>query len=138
MSKDMAFCHLLKNLEIYRCCKTASKIVVQKTAEAADFIGNKIADKIISADKAKNKGKEEDNEVNKILEIYIPPEKCQQIPEKVPEYITKKWIKVHDQSGNANDRYKPSKQIRFKISMLQSGLCDYSNEYIVVKRKIGL
>ena len=90
MSKDMAFYHLLKNLEIYRCCKTASKIVVQKTAEAADFIGNKIADKITSADKAKNKGKEEDNEVNKIVEIYIPPEKCQQKPEKVPEYITKK------------------------------------------------
>ena len=105
-----------------------------KNSRSSRFYWNKIADKITSVDKAKNKGKEEDNEVNKILEIYIPPEKCQQKPEKVPEYITKKWIKVHDQSGNANDRYKPSKQI---ISMLQSGLCDYGNEYIVVKRKIG-
>ena len=32
--------------------------------------------------------------------------------------------KVHDQSGNANDRYKPNKQIRFKPSMLQSDLRD--------------
>ena len=40
------------------------------------------------------------------------------IPDKVPKFITKKWIKVHDQSGNANYRYKPNKQIRFKTSML--------------------
>ena len=49
--------------------KTASKIVVQKTAEATgDFIGNKIADKITSIGKPKE-----------IEEIYIPPEKRQQI-----------------------------------------------------------
>ena len=56
--------------------KTASKRVVQKTAETTrDLIGNKIADKITSAGKSKNKGKEEDNEINKMQEIYIPPEK---------------------------------------------------------------
>ena len=55
------------------------------------------------------------------------------IPGKVPKYITEKWIEVYDQSaGNGNDRYKPSKQIRFKSSMLQSHLCDYSDAYIVV------
>ena len=32
----------------------------------------------------------------------------------VPRFINKKWIEVHDQSGTANDRYKSSKQIRFK------------------------
>ena len=37
----------------------------------------------------------------------------------VPKSITKKWIEVHDQSGNAENKYKPSKQIRFKTSMLQ-------------------
>ena len=26
----------------------------------------------------------------------------------VSSFITKKWIEVHDQSGNAEDRYKPS------------------------------
>ena len=41
--------------------------------------------------------------------------------------------KFHDQSGNAEVRYKPSKQIRFKTSMLRSDLCDFSDAYIVVK-----
>ena len=34
--------------------------------------------------------------------------------DKVPRFITKKWIEVHDQSGSTEDRYKPSNQIRFK------------------------
>ena len=51
--------------------KTAPKRVVQKTAEATeDVIGNKIADKITSIDKPKEKEK-----TNKTEEIYIPPEK---------------------------------------------------------------
>ena len=45
-------------------------------------------------------------------------------------------LKVYDQSGNVDDRYKPNKQIRFKTSMLRSDLCDYSDEYIVVKGKV--
>ena len=57
-------------------------------------------------------------------------------PDNVPIFITKKWIKVNDQSGNAEDRYKPSKQIRFKTSMLRSNLCDFSDAYIVVKGTI--
>ena len=59
-------------------------------------------------------------------------------PSEVPKFITKKWIEVHDQSGNAEDRYKPSKQIRFKTSMLRSDLCDFSDAYIVVKGDITL
>ena len=58
--------------------------------------------------------------------------------DNVPRFITKKWIEVHDQSGNAEDRYSPSKQIRFKTSMLRSDLCDYSDAYIVVKGDITL
>ena len=57
------------------------------------------------------------------------------ILDKVPRFITKKWIEVHNQSGTAEDRYKPSKQIRFKTSMLRSDKCDYSDAYIVVKGK---
>ena len=53
--------------------------------------------------------------------------------DEVPRFITKKWVEVHDQSGSADDRYKPNKQIRFKTSMLRSDLCDYSDAYIVVK-----
>ena len=54
--------------------KNASKRVVQKTAEATgDLIGNKIADKITSIGKPKEK------ETKEIEEIYISPEKRQQI-----------------------------------------------------------
>ena len=58
--------------------------------------------------------------------------------DNIPRFITKKWIEVHDRSGNAENRYKPSKQIRFKTSMLQSDLCDYSDAYIVVKGTINV
>ena len=55
--------------------KTTSKRVVQTTAEATgDLIGNKMADKITSIGKTKEKEK-----INKPEEIYIPPEKRQQI-----------------------------------------------------------
>ena len=56
--------------------------------------------------------------------------------DEVPRFITKKWVKVHDQSGSADDRYKPSKQIRFKTSMLRSDLCDFIHAYIVLKGTI--
>ena len=56
--------------------------------------------------------------------------------DEIPRFITKKWVEVHDQSGSADDRYKPNKQIRFKTSMLRSDLCDFSDAYIVVKGEI--
>ena len=117
------------------------------------MFGNKIADKITSVGKSKNKEKKDGT--NEVEDIYIPPGKRQQIiddlrlfhtkmehqkitnllgnmPEKVPRFITRKWIEVHDQSGTGENRYKPSKKIRFKTSMLRSYLCDYSDAYIVV------
>ena len=54
----------------------------------------------------------------------------------MPRFITKKWIEVHDQSGNAENRYNPNKQIRFKTSMLISDLCDCSDACIVAKGKV--
>ena len=97
------------------------------------MIGNKIADKITSVGKTKSKKKDGERQ-----EIYIPPEKRQQIindlrlfwhhmemeyqkitnlldttPDEVPRFITKYWV------GVANWRCKPSKQIRFKRSMLR-------------------
>ena len=80
--KDMTFCHLQENLGINMvnelmdtatktgidAAKTALKGVVQKTAEATGhLIGNKIADKITSICKSKERKKTE--------EIYIPSEK---------------------------------------------------------------
>ena len=58
--------------------------------------------------------------------------------DNVPRFITKKWIEVYDQSGNAEDRCRPSKQIRFEALMLRSDLCDFSDAYIVVKGTITL
>ena len=53
--------------------------------------------------------------------------------DKVPRFITKKWIEVRSQSGNT---YNTSKPIRFKNSMLRSDLCDCSDAYMWVKGKI--
>ena len=54
-----------------------SKRLVQKTAEATgDLIGNKITDKITSVDKPKEKEKGQTKEIE---QIYILPEKRQQI-----------------------------------------------------------
>ena len=56
--------------------KIASKRVVQKTVEATgDLIGNKVADKTTFIGKSKEKQKPKE----KPEEIYIPPEKRQQI-----------------------------------------------------------
>ena len=55
---------------------------------------------------------------------------------KYLDLLLKKWVKVHDQSSNADDEYKPSKKIRFKKAMLRSDLCDYSDAYIIVKGTI--
>ena len=55
--------------------KLTSKRVAQKTAEATGYlIGNKIADKITSVSKSKK-----DDQTKKVEEIYIPPEKGQQL-----------------------------------------------------------
>ena len=51
----------------------------------------------------------------------------------LPRFVTKKWIEVYDQSeGN----YNVSKEIRIKVSMLRSGLCDFSDAFFVVKGNI--
>ena len=56
---------------------TASKRVIQKTAEAAgDLIGSKIADTTTSIGKPKENEKEKTKEIE---ETNIPPEKRQQI-----------------------------------------------------------
>ena len=54
--------------------------------------------------------------------------------DNVSRFNIKKWIEVLDQSGKI---YNTNKQIRFKTSMLQSELCDYSDAYIVVRGTIN-
>ena len=55
--------------------------------------------------------------------------------DNVPRFITKTRIEVNDQSVKS---YSINKQIRFKTSMLQSDLCDYSDEYIVLEGTINV
>ena len=57
------------------------------------------------------------------------------ICDKVPRFITKKWIEVHDQSRKA---YDTNEQIRFETSMLRSDLCDYNDAYIIVTGTIAV
>ena len=57
--------------------------------------------------------------------------------DNVPRFVTKKCVEVHYQLGSAEDRYKASKKIKFKTSMLRSDLCDYSDAYIVVEGKVS-
>ena len=66
-------------------------------------------------------------EFNKINNLLGPAH------DKVPIFITKKWIEVQSESGNT---YNMSKPIRFKTSMLRSDLCDYSDAYVWAKRTI--
>ena len=43
---------------------------------------------------------------------------------------TKNWVEVNNESRG---RYNVNSQIKFKITMLKSSLCDYSDAYILVK-----
>ena len=63
-------------------------------------------------------------EFNKINNLLGPTH------DKVPRFITKKWIEVQSQSGST---YNTSKPIR---SMLRSDLCNYSDAYVWVKGTI--
>ena len=53
----------------------------------------------------------------------------------VSKFVTKKWVKLTDFSSH---QYSVDKNIRFKTSMLRSDLCNYSDEYIVVKGRISV
>ena len=48
----------------------------------------------------------------------------------VSKFVTKKWIKINDLSS---DQYSVNKNLRFKTSILRSGLCEYSDAHVVVK-----
>ena len=43
------------------------------------------------------------------------------VSDKVPRYVTKKWIEIYDESGGT---YNINKAIRFKTPQLRSDFCD--------------
>ena len=54
---------------------------------------------------------------------------------KTSKFRSKNWVeKNYESRGTYND----DKQIKFKTTMLKSSLCDYSDAYILVKRKITI
>ena len=46
------------------------------------------------------------------------------------KFRTKNWIEINDQSRRV---YNTNSDIRFKTTMLKSGLCDYNDVYILIK-----
>ena len=54
---------------------------------------------------------------------------------KTSKFKTKNWVEINDESRGT---YDVGSQIRFKTTMLKSSLCDYSDAYIHVKRKIAI
>ena len=53
----------------------------------------------------------------------------------VSKLFTKKWVEINDLSSG---QYSVNKNIRFKISLLRSDLCDYSDSFIVVKGTVSI
>ena len=51
------------------------------------------------------------------------------------KFRTKNWVEINDELGRT---YNVNSQIKFKTTMLKSSLCDYSDEYILVKGKITI
>ena len=49
------------------------------------------------------------------------------------KFKTRCWVEINDESRGT---YNLNSQIKFKTTMLKSSLCDYSDAYILVKRKI--
>ena len=45
------------------------------------------------------------------------------------------WVEINDESRRT---YNVNSQIKFKTAMLKSGLCDYSDAYILVNGKITI
>ena len=52
---------------------------------------------------------------------------------QLSKFKTKNWTKINDQLRGV---YNTKSNNRFKTSMLKSGLCDYSDAYILVKGRI--
>ena len=55
------------------------------------------------------------------------------------KFRTRNWVEINDELRGT---YSPNRQIKFKTSMLRSGLCDYSDAYtplmVVVVMQITL
>ena len=53
---------------------------------------------------------------------------------QLSKFRTKSWVDINDQSRGV---YNTNSDIRFKTTMLNSSLCDYSDAYTLVKGRIN-
>ena len=68
-------------------------------------------------------------EYQKIINILL----FENTPNQPHKFRTKSWVEVNDESrGTCN----VNSQIKFKMSMLSSSLCDYSDAYIPVSATV--
>ena len=56
-------------------------------------------------------------------------------PNQSSKFRTKNWVEIND---DARGTYNTNSQIKFKTSMLNSSLCDYSDAYTLVKGTISI
>ena len=56
-------------------------------------------------------------------------------PNQRSNFKTKNLVEIND---DARGTWNKDNQIKFKTSMLKSGLCDYSDAYILVKRSLTI
>ena len=66
-----------------------------------------------------------ENEVNKA-------NRANEMSEVLSKFVTREYVRVN----SLLNTYNKNKSIRFKIPMLRSNLCDYSDAYILVKGTI--
>ena len=54
-------------------------------------------------------------------------------PNQPTKFRTKNWVEIND---NSCGTYNTNSQVKLKISMLKSSLCDYGDSYILVSGTI--
>ena len=57
------------------------------------------------------------------------------IPNQPNKFRTKEWVEINDESHGT---YNTNSEIKFKTSMLRTGLCDYNDVYILVSGTITI
>ena len=56
-------------------------------------------------------------------------------PNQPSKFKAKNWVEINDDSRGT---YNTDSQIKFKISMLKSNVCNYSDAYILLSKKITI
>ena len=59
----------------------------------------------------------------------------EKIPNQPNKFRTKEWVEINDESHGT---YNTNSEIKFKTSMLRTGLCDYNDVYILVSGTITI